>query len=287
MKKFYKIAGIGIEIDIPDDKIYTDERSLGAFACENSGGEEYHRFSFSFCYELTAPKGEEVTIQPGFRVYREGEWNVRYIGSVQDSWEAAYIRAAHRGYEHLIELKAGQFKERVGVHTVLNCLMMEHLIAENCGFIFHSSYIDIGGAAVLFTAPSGTGKSTQAELWRANRGAEIINGDRSAVKYDGDIMVCGIPFAGSSEYCKNVTLPLNAIVYLRQAPVTTIRKLRGAEAFRRVWEGVSVNIWDKADTAAVTDVVLKAVSSVPIYELSCTPDITAVEALEMELKKIN
>ena len=137
------------------------------------------------------------------------------------------------------------------------------------------------GKAILFTAPSETGKSTQADLWHRLRGAAIHNGDRSAVRWqDGRAYACGVPFAGSSQICENVTLPLAAIVYLRQAPETTIRRLRGAESFRCLWEGCSVNTWDRADVDRISETVLQVLTAVPVFELACTPDESAILALE-------
>ena len=50
----------------------------------------------------------------------------------------------------------------------------------------HSSYIIYHDKAILFTGPSGIGKTTQAELWRDYQGAEIINGDVTLIrKWDG------------------------------------------------------------------------------------------------------
>jgi hypothetical protein len=171
--------------------------------------------------------------------------------------------------------------------VVLNAIGAEHLIARAGGFIFHCAYIDIGGKAVLFTAPSGTGKSTQADLWQKYRNADIINGDRAAVRIcDGVPTACGIPFAGSSQYCKNRDLPIAAIVYLSQAPENTLRSMKGYEAFLRIWEGVSVNTWDKTDLELVSAAVQTLAAQVPVFHLSCTPDESAVLTLEAALRKL-
>ncbi|MBE6730171.1 MAG: hypothetical protein E7564_00600 [Ruminococcaceae bacterium] len=283
MKKYYEIAGIGICIDIPDDKMYEDERSLSEFSVDFCA--DTHEFTFKTVEKFDVPKGDLITSQPSFRVYRENNAQIRYIGSVQNSWENAYIKAEHIGKKHNIELIENQFKDKIGVHTVLNCLMMEHLVAQNSGFIFHTSFIEYNNKAILFTAPSGTGKSTQADLWHKYKNAEIINGDRCAIKVMNDkIFAEGIPFAGSSQYCKKRTLEIAAVVYLQQAKETTIKRLKGLEAFRKIWEGVSVNTWDKADMASVSDVASKLVRDVPVYLLSCTPDESAVLALLKEIE---
>ena len=279
MRKYYSFAGVELEIIIPDEFTYTNERYLAPFAVEHV--ESPHRFRFDVVDELTPTTGTCIANEGGFRVYADGADTIRYIGSVQQSWEPAYLRVCHRGHDHQVQMKRTQYTDRIGVHTVLNCLSAEHLVARAGGFIFHSSYIERNGQGILFTAPSGTGKSTQADLWARLRGARILNGDRSATRVsESCVQVCGVPFAGSSQFCENVTLPLSAIVYLKQAPQTTIRRLRGAEAFRRVWEGCSVNTWDRTDMELVSETVRKVLMTVPVFELACTPDESAILALE-------
>lgn len=284
MEKLYEFAGVQIAVSAPEEMMYTQDRTLEPFRVGTVT--DPHVFSFEITDSLTPPCTEPVAIMDNFMVHWEKDAQVRYIGAVAGNWESAYLRTAQRGKDSHVQVKESVYKSTISSKTVLNAIAAEHLIAQAGGFVFHSSYIRVGAEAILFTAPSGTGKSTQAELWSVLRGAEIINGDRSAVRLrDGQAVACGIPFAGSSQICKNVTLPLKAIVYLSQGKETTIRKLRGAEAFRRVWEGVSVNTWDKEDVNKVMDTVQQVVMGVPVYYLSCTPDESAVAALERMLGK--
>lgn len=284
MKKHYSFAGVEVSVDIPEQWAYDEERHLAPFRV--SRVTDPHMFHFQLVDSLPAPSANLEVLLPGVRVYRKGETYIRYIGTVDRGWENAYIRAEYGKKEHSVQVKVCESITRIGVKTVLNALAAEHLVAENGGFTFHCSYIDYHGKAILFTAPSGTGKSTQAELWREMRNAEIINGDRAAVCVkDNCLVAAGIPFSGSSSYCLNRTLPLAAIVYLSQAPRTSIRKLRGIEAFSRIWEGVSVNAWIKEDVERVADVVQKAATEIPVYHLACTPDESAVSALEAALRK--
>lgn len=276
MKKYYAFADLEFEIDIPDPWMYRDDRNLASFrVCQ---AENPQVFRFEMVTMLTAPKGECLANTGGLRVYGDGS---RYIGSVESAWENAYARVFREADFYRVQLRQSQFPSVVAVHTVLGILGAEHLIARSGGFILHSSYIERNGKAILFTAPSGTGKSTQAELWRVWRDAKILNGDRTAIRCDGrTVRAYGIPFAGSSQICENVTLPLDVIVYLKQAPQTTIRRLRGAEAFRRVWEGCSINNWDRTDVECISAAVSDVLMTVPVYELACTPDESAIIALE-------
>lgn len=284
MERHYRFAGVDLSISIPEERFYENERRLAPFAVDTV--ENPHIFRFEIVNELTPPTGLCLTRQPMFRVYGDGQQRVRYIGLESEHHGLGHIRACHWGKLHDIQLLAQSYPGRITVRTVLNSIEAEHLIARNGGFVFHCSYIDCSGRAILFTAPSETGKSTQAELWKTLRGAQIINGDRAAVRIvDGKAIAEGIPFAGSSNDCLNRSLPIAAVVYLGQAPVTSIRRMRGYEAFVRLWEGCSVNTWDKEDVELVSAAVKHLAETVPVYHLPCTPDESAVIALENVLKK--
>lgn len=281
--KNYSFAGIEMQISMAEDLMYTNDRYLTPFAVDSVT--DPHLFTFELCDNLPAPKGVCVAETPAFHVYEENGISVRYIGSVSQSWEDAYICAQHDGKNHRVLLKKSQFTGRVGTHTVLSAIAAEHLIAQAEGVVFHCSYIEHKGKAILFTAPSETGKSTQADLWQQYRGAYIVNGDRAAIReINGQLFAGGIPFSGSSTHCNNRTLPLAAIVYLGQASVTTIRRMSGYQAFARVWEGISINTWDKDDMYKASALVKKIVENTPVFHMPCTPDEDAVTVLEKALE---
>lgn len=284
MKRNYRFAGIEISVQLPAGIEYTDEYRLGNFSVETVENPQIYKVEL--VKELDSPEGVCIAKYPEFRVYEHEGKRIRYIGSVQNTIEGAYIRVESCGSKHLVQLQEEKFPEKIGAKTILNSLGFEHLVAEAGGFILHCSYIERNGKAILFTAPSETGKSTQADLWNQLRGAEIINGDRAAVRIvDGQILAEGIPFAGSSQYCENRSMPIEAIVYLGQAPTTSISKLHGYPAFSKIWEGVSVNSWDRKDVEMVSDAVQEVVKRIPIFHLTCTPDESAIIALEEALKK--
>ena len=135
--------------------------------------------------------------------------------------------------------------------------------------------------AIIFTAPSGVGKSTQADLWHQYRGAEIINGDRAAIRAgESGYEVWGVPFSGSSKFCKNVRLPLKTIVCLSQAEKTSICLLNSITSFRLLWEGCGFYGAATERMSNCCDTILDLISKVPVFSLACTPDESAVIALE-------
>ena len=150
---------------------------------------------------------------------------------------------------------------------------------------FHASYIDYQGHGILFTASSGTGKSTQAELWRKYRDAVVINGDKAAVSLRKFPTVHSIPFSGTSGICRNVSLPLEAIVVLSQAKENTIHKMRFIESVSALFSNIFVEKCISEEWNMAADLVMELAQRVNIYSLACTPDEQAVEVLEKELFK--
>ena len=157
------------------------------------------------------------------------------------------------------------------------------MLAKNA-FFLHSSFIDVGGKAVLFSAASGVGKSTQAALWQKHRGAEIINGDKSGVLVENGVYACGVPFCGTSGICRNRNLPLGAVVLLSQAKTNSIRRLAGVEALQGILQNVHLDFIAPNEYNKCIDLIIELLAAVPVYAMGCTPDEEAVITLENLLK---
>ena len=172
------------------------------------------------------------------------------------------------------------------VHQLYEEIALPHVLLRKERLILHASYIRHGDYGIIFTAPSGTGKSTQADLWHLHRGAEILNGDRAVIGLRGETpYVFGFPMSGSSPYCENVSLPLCCIVSLLQGPENRIRRLRGREALKVILNGTYSDPKHREDFIRNIDTALKLLHT-PVFELSCRPDLGAVEALEYAIASI-
>lgn len=285
IRRTYSFAGLDLQVELPGRRGYSEGDRLAQFRTEQSSNNPLIRLTLADALE--APVGEEIHNDGRVLVCKTPSSAICYYLTALGGWRFAFSQVEITDASVTVRLNGNAFSGHVTSKVVLNAIGAEHLIARAGGFIFHCSYIDVGGKAVLFTAPSGTGKSTQADLWQKYRNADIINGDRAAVRIcDGIPTACGIPFAGSSQYCKNRDLPIAAIVYLSQAPETSIRPISGYEAFSRIWEGVSVNTWDKTDLELVSSAVQTLAAQVPVFHLCCTPDESAVLTLEAALRKL-
>lgn len=282
MERYYQFAGITVRVTGDDREVYRDDGVLSAFRVERRTAD--YELSLRIVDQVDPPSGLCVFRDGSLSIFCDEERQLRYVGGVDGAWENAYLRISRCSGSGVAQFKRRDISGHITPKNALNAMEAEHLLAEHGAFLLHAAYICHHEEAILFTAPSGTGKSTQAELWRTLRGATLINGDRAAVRPGSAcVLASGVPFSGSSGVCRNVTLPLRAIVYLSQAKETTIRRLGMGEAFRRVWEGCSVNVWNRADVECCTQTLAETLKTVPVFHLACTKDDTAVTALEKAL----
>lgn len=148
----------------------------------------------------------------------------------------------------------------------------------------HASYLAYHGEAILFSGPSGVGKSTQAELWRRYRQAEIINGDRALIcKRNGRFTANGICYAGTSGICHNVSHPLRAIVRLQQGKTNAVRILGGKDVLMNLMPQCAFHRENAEEVKHLTAFLAELFTQIPVCLLECTPDKEAVEALEKAL----
>ncbi len=100
-------------------------------------------------------------------------------------------------------------------------------------FLFHGSAIAVDGEGYLFTAKSGTGKSTHARLWREAFGARavMVNDDKPLIKISGEnAIVYGTPWNGKHRLGSNLSVPLKAVCILERAEKNRIVPVSCKEA---------------------------------------------------------
>ena len=145
--------------------------------------------------------------------------------------------------------------------------------------LFHSSVVEVDGECYLFTAKSGTGKSTHTRMWREVLGerAIMINDDKPLIREeDGVFYAYGTPWDGKHELSVNRRSPIKAICYLERGKENSIEKVNNkdvtynllAQIYRpRNQEGL-IKTLDFADS------MLK---SIPMYRMKCTISHEAAE----------
>ena len=180
-------------------------------------------------------------------------------------------------------IRKADFSWATGSQYFWTSVALNHVLIHFRTLLFHSSFIEYSGKGIIFTAPSQTGKSTQAELWQKYRGANIINGDKAGVSLNTKATVHGVPFSGTSGICCNHAMPLQAIVVLSQAKDNSICRMAPSEAITALCSNIFIDKLIPVEWSKALNLIIDLVSEVPVYHLACTPDVRAVEALEREI----
>lgn len=137
--------------------------------------------------------------------------------------------------------------------------------------LFHGSAIAVDGEAYVFTAKSGTGKSTHTALWRKMFGqrAVMINDDKPLIAVrDGEIVIYGTPWCGKHKLGTNVSAPLKAICILERAENNSIEKISSKEAVTTVF-AQTYRFNEPFGMTNVLACVDRMVNTLPAYRLKC------------------
>lgn len=170
--------------------------------------------------------------------------------------------------------------------NVLRMLPMRAIFLHFHTLFLHAAQVSVKGTGILFTAPSGTGKTTQAKLWQKCRNAQIVCSDRTLVrKTDGMWKTYGYPLDGSEPVRSGEVNRLGCVVLLRQDTRCRIERLRPAKAVGLLMQQAVMDCWDGDAKSQVMELFLQLLADVPVYLLSATPDEDAVFTLEKQLIK--
>lgn len=140
------------------------------------------------------------------------------------------------------------------------------------GFMLHSSCVVVDNKAYLFSANSGTGKSTHTSQWLKLFGdkAYILNDDKPAVIFrDGKVYACGTPWSGKSDLNANEIVPIQGICELERSETNFIEPITdtGELIFHVMNQTQRSILPDRIDK--LLTYVEKLVNAVPFYRFGC------------------
>lgn len=159
----------------------------------------------------------------------------------------------------------------------LGSLLLVYLANSVSAFLMHASGVCDSKRGYIFTAISGTGKSTMAKLWQ-QKGAQVINDDRLWIqKIEGEWYMFNTPMVwyAQSPGMKSI----QKVFLLKQAPVNNIQFKQGISASMRVMSNCIQHFHQEKMTARHLEQVLDFTSKVAIYECAFTPDTSIVDAI--------
>lgn len=149
-------------------------------------------------------------------------------------------------------------------------------LLQHNGLMLHSSCVEKDGYAYLFSARSGTGKSTHTHLWLENLpNTRIINDDKPAlIRENGIWYACGTPFSGKTDENLNVKIPVRAIVFLHRSETNEVKKLPSFLAVGKFLEQ-TINPVDRTLAEKMLEYTDDILRTIPVFSLGCNTDPSA------------
>ena len=279
MTKTFRIGDFCFLLDYPER--ITPPPHFMVFEAPDAEAE--YAYTLYLCDALPQPEGELVAGRMDIQVFENNGLESRLIG-IKGRAEpyACYRETSERSAE--VHLAAERIRD-LNIDPVFTSLLaLERRLAARGGMVLHCAFVEHRGEAILFSAPSETGKTTQANLWAKYRGSETVNGDRALLQsVDGRWTARGWPVCGTSEVCHDRDVPVRAVVMLSQGKTDTVSPLRPMQAFSQLYSQITVNTWNKGFVQDNMERIGALTAAVPVYHLSCTISEEAVRCLESAL----
>ena len=205
----------------------------------------------TFCknYLTDAPPSFEVAVTPADIAYE------RQRSARADELEGAAVR------EH-----ADPYLETLAVYRKLAQLLVQDDI-----LLMHGAVVAVDGQAYLFTAKSGTGKTTHTRLWMRQFGdrAVMVNGDKPLLHITSEgVTVYGTPWDGKEHLSTNTSCPLKALCILTRSETNHIERISKKEALPMLCQQ-SYRPCSPIGAQKMLALVDRLGSSVPLYRLGC------------------
>lgn len=151
------------------------------------------------------------------------------------------------------------------------CASFYQNLLEHNGMMIHSSAVVVDGRAYLFSAESGTGKSTHTQLYLKRFGdrAFILNDDKPAVRLeDGVWYAYGTPWSGKTNLNVNVRAPLAGIAVLERGQSNEIEPFTGPEVIRNLLEQ-TLRPREAVHRLQILKLADQLIRQVPVWKLRC------------------
>ena len=146
------------------------------------------------------------------------------------------------------------------------------------GFFFHSSCLELDGEGYVFSAVSGTGKSTHTALWRRHFGNRVtmINDDKPVIrKCDGKFYAYGTPWMGKADIGTNTKAPVKAVYILQRAEENTAVRVLPSQVMKQLLEATVIDV-ERSRMEKLLELLDEFFKETPLFLLGCNMDESAV-----------
>lgn len=160
------------------------------------------------------------------------------------------------------------------LEVLVLCRRIADALPKYDRILFHGSTLAIDGRGVLFTAKSGTGKSTHTRFWRQEFGSrvEMINDDKPFLHVkEGAVTVYGTPWRGKHALGGNVSAPLEAVYFVTRGAENTAEPISPRDLFPLLLQQTYAPE-DPAAMAKTLALVERLSRNVKLLKLHCNLD---------------
>lgn len=230
---------------------------------------------------LAFPEGEAYENE-SLKIWKNGQSEVRAYKSAGD-WNCMSCLTPDGNVT--IRVKRSQWETFLrGFRPWFN-IHLEELLLQNHALLLHSASIEYRGEGILFTAPSGTGKTTQTDLWHTYReGVTDINGDRTVLQWTEEgWYACGFPIYGGVVRCEQKAKPVKTVVIIRQGENDRIQEISAAKKAALLYSQMTVPVADGGYVVKAMDLIENLVNQVRVVLYFCTMKESAVQILHRYL----
>lgn len=158
-------------------------------------------------------------------------------------------------------------------------LICSQLPSRFDAYLLHGAVIEYEGKGYIFTAKSGTGKSTHISFWQKHFGSDvkIVNGDKPILRFKGDTLYAyGTPWCGKEGFQTNTAVPVVGLCFLERASKNAIRPIDASEAITRIFYQI-LTPSDLLALDAIVPLLDRTLTSIPCYVLQCNMSTEAAE----------
>lgn len=291
-QEFYSIAGLVLELVLPQG--LRREEILPSFEPFLM---EYEASQKSTCIIELSQDSPAVLEEGGkllsdislvwgerFCFYEKKDCYITTVRSEEDNglWEMKSSKDFNRSIIYILNGEKS-------IDEVISWLIMV-AFGQTCllhhTILIHASVVACNEKGYAFLGKSGTGKSTHSRLWLKHiEGAQLLNDDNPAIRLenDGQVHVYGTPWSGKTDCYRNMKVPMQAFVRLKQAAYNKMSWKMGIEAFICVLPSCTAIRWNKRLFAEMNNTVEAIVQKVLVAELECLPNKEAAQLCYHEI----
>lgn len=157
---------------------------------------------------------------------------------------------------------------------ICKCLLDKNII------LFHGSVVSVDGVGYLFTAKSGTGKSTHTRYWCEyfKDRALMINDDKPLIEIKDDCVIAyGTPWDGKHRLSNNTKVKLKSICILNRGEDNSITKVNSSDVYSILLQQVNRPIDDIEGMYKTLNLIDKLCIRAEFYSMNCTMNIEAAK----------